>query len=91
MTVAKATFRGAVIGALIFLPGVALAAGVAGSGRAGALALAAFAGVWGGVGFGAMLGGVLHLARQEELERQETPPAGDRSAPPAEPIRDLAA
>lgn len=56
------------MGVVIFFPTIFGATLLAGGGTAGALGLAAFASFFGGMGFGAMLGGVIHLVQAEDAE-----------------------
>jgi hypothetical protein len=67
----QAAVRGAFVGVVVFLPGAFGASLIAGSGIAGALAIAAYGSFFGGIGFGAMLGAVIHLVRAEAAEEAE--------------------
>jgi hypothetical protein len=97
MTTERAAVRGAFLGVVVFFPGVVGMTLLAGGGTSGALALAAYCSFFGGMGFGAMVGSVIHLARAEEAEEAAhehrtaaAPERGPGSADPAVPI-DVAA
>jgi hypothetical protein len=71
MSTERAVVRGALVGVTLFFPatfGVTLLAG--GTPIAG-LSLAAFGSLFGGFGFGAMLGAVINLVRLEEAENAD--------------------
>jgi len=83
----KAAARGALLGVLIFAPSIFVIGLLVGAGVAGALGLAAFGSVFGGMGFGAMLGAVLNLvhieeaAEADERERNELAASDDTGNP----------
>lgn len=64
-TMARSVIRGTVVGFFV-VAGITGGASLAmGSGLAGALAVAGFTGLWGGPGFGGMMGFVLHQSRED--------------------------
>jgi hypothetical protein len=69
-TTEQAAVRGAVVGVAVFFPAAFGASLLAGSGTAGALALAAYGSLFGGLGFGAMFGAVVHLSRVAAVDQQ---------------------
>jgi hypothetical protein len=71
MTTERAAVRGAVLGVAVFIPLIVGLTLLAGGGTVGALALAGYGSFFGGVGFGAMLGSVIHLVRRQEAEEAE--------------------
>jgi hypothetical protein len=83
----RAVALGSLIGVVLAFAGVAGALLVSGKGTATALGIGAMAAFWGGLGFGSMLGGTLHLVRATEGPRRatETAPSADRAAPSPTP------
>jgi hypothetical protein len=73
ITSESAALRGAVIGTVIgffVVAGFTIAIALnAGTSLVAAVGLGAFAGFWGGPGFGGMLGATLAVTRNEERER----------------------
>jgi hypothetical protein len=63
-----AAVKGAAIGFVVFAGTVAVSCMIGGIEVGSALALGAYVGCFGGVGFGAMLGSVLCLSRREARE-----------------------
>jgi hypothetical protein len=74
----RAGVIGYVVGFVVTTAAVTVAGTLGGMGFAPSLGLGAFVGVWGGGGFGFMLGGTvpfaLHLDRLEAAARAEHPP-----------------
>jgi hypothetical protein len=67
----RAAVHGAIVGVVVFFPGALGVSLMTGAGMAGALGIALFGSTFGGIGFGAMLGAVLHLMRTETAEEAE--------------------
>ncbi len=72
MTTQRAAIRGALVGVAVFFPFIVGVTLLAGGGTIGALAVASYGSFFGGMGFGAMLGGVIQLVRAEEAEHPFT-------------------
>jgi hypothetical protein len=74
ITTESAAMRGAIIGTIIGFCAVgAIAVAIAlnaGTSMISAVGIGAFAGFWGGPGFGGMLGATLGATRNDELERE---------------------
>lgn len=74
ITTESAAMRGAVVGTVVgFVVVAAITVAIAlnaGTSMIAAVGLGAFAGFWGGPGFGGMLGATLSATRNDELERQ---------------------
>ena len=81
------------MGVAVFFPATFGVTLLAGGGADGALALAAYGSFFGGLGFGAMLGGVVNLVRLEEAEaaaqEQPTTVAPESGPVPEDPARPL--
>ncbi len=71
----RAVAVGSLIGVLLAFVAVAGTLYLTGKGTATALGIGGMAAFWGGLGFGSMLGGTLHLVRSTEGPRQEREPA----------------
>lgn len=67
--VGRAAAVGAALGCLASVVGIAVAGTASGMDPGGALGLGAFVGIWGGAGFGFMMGATLTLARHEDAAR----------------------
>lgn len=78
----RATVVGAVVGVVLAFAGVAGVLLLHGEGAATAFGLGGMAAFWGGLGFGSMLGGTLHLVRHPDepgAPARGTEPAPDPS------------
>lgn len=76
---ARAVVTGSAVGFVVVAAFTGLTALALGAGAAGAAAVAAFTGVWGGPGFGGMMGYVIHDARTAK------PPAQRATVPDQAP------
>jgi hypothetical protein len=63
--IVRAAWVGALIGLVVVTAAVALAGILGGIERGSALGLGAFIGIWGGTGFGLMMGATITIARHD--------------------------
>ena len=82
----RAVAVGAAIGVVLAFAGVAGALFASGSGSATALGVGGVAAFWGGLGFGSMLGGTLHLVRYTEREERPRPGRTEARAAATGPV-----
>ena len=85
--IGKALARGVAVGIVISFLGVGAVLLAAGQSIGAALAMGAFVAIWGGLGFGGMVGGVVWANRLEQQAAHDRPLAPAAPTEAADPLR----